>query len=126
MEKIIDIIDSIAYEKGLKVSDVEEALQQSLIQTARKMVDETLIFDAKINRANKELKLFQKIEVVKNDDERLTLEVLTDEEGWTKPNNKENYITIDEAKKLDPDLEVGDFLSYELEFENMGRNALLV
>jgi N utilization substance protein A len=123
MEKIIDIIDSIAYEKGLKVSDVEEALQQSLIQTARKMVDETLIFDAKINRANKELKLFQKIEVVKNDDERLTLEVLTDEEGWTKPNNKENYITIDEAKKLDPDLEVGDFLSYELEFENMGRNA---
>ena len=123
MEKIIDIIDSIAYEKGLKVSDVEEALQQSLIQTARKMVDETLIFDAKINRANKELKLFQKIEVVKNDDERLTLEVLTDEDGWTKPNNKENYITIDEAKKLDPDLEVGDFLSYELEFENMGRNA---
>jgi len=123
MEKIIDIIDSIAYEKGLKVSDVEEALQQSLIQTARKMVDETLIFDAKINRENKELKLFQKIEVVKNDDERLTLEVLTDEDGWTKPNNKENYITIDEAKKLDPDLEIGDFLSYELEFENMGRNA---
>ena len=27
MEKIIDIIDSIAYEKGLKVSEVEEALK---------------------------------------------------------------------------------------------------
>ena len=28
MEKIIDIIDSIAYEKGLKVSDVKNALKE--------------------------------------------------------------------------------------------------
>ncbi len=132
MDKIIDIIDSIAYEKGLKVTDVEEALQQSLIQTARKMVDESLVFDAQINRENKELKLFQKIEVVKNDDERLTAEfVMATREDWEtkqeveyeKPNNTENFISLDEAKKLDSDLEIGDFLNYDLEFESMGRNA---
>ncbi|MCK5110073.1 MAG: transcription termination/antitermination protein NusA [Arcobacteraceae bacterium] len=131
MDKIIDIIDSIAYEKGLKVSDVEEALKESLIKTAQKMVDETLVFGASINRAEKELKLSQKVEVVANDDERLTIEsiMVTKEnyEGETieyeQPNNTENFISLDEAKKLDEDLEIGDFLNYDLEFEGMGRNA---
>jgi hypothetical protein len=57
MEKIIDIIDSIAYEKGLKISEIEEALVESLIKTAEKMIDETLIFDASIDRENKNLKV---------------------------------------------------------------------
>jgi N utilization substance protein A len=127
MEKIIDIIDSIAYEKGLKVTDVEDALKESLIKTAQKMVDETLIFDATVNRKEKELKLFQKIEVVSDDDERLTIEsiTLTNDEGeeYTKINNKENFISLKEAKVLDPNLELGDFIRYDLEFESMGRNA---
>ena len=44
MDKIIDILDSIAYEKGLKITDVENALKEALIKTAQKMVDYTLIF----------------------------------------------------------------------------------
>ncbi len=132
MDKIIDIIDSIAYEKGLKVADVEEALKESLIQTAKKMIDQTLVFDSSINRAEKELKLFQKIEVVANDDFRLTAEFTkgTKEDWETKetieieiPNNPENFLPLDEAKELDADLAVGDFLNYDLEFEGMGRNA---
>ena len=132
MDKIIDIIDSIAYEKGLKVTDVEEALKESLIRTAKKMVDETLVFDASINRASKELKLFQKIEVVANDDYRLTAETTKEtkedrETGETieydKINNTENFLALEEAKELDADLVVGDFLNYDLEFESMGRNA---
>jgi len=132
MDKIIDIIDSIAYEKGLKVTDVEEALRESLVQTAKKMIDQTLIFDASINRAEKELKLFQKIEVVANDDERLTVEFTkgTKEDWETKemieieiPNNPENFLAHTEAKELDSDLDIGDFLNYDLEFEGMGRNA---
>ena len=71
MDKIIDILDSIAYEKGLKIDDVENALKEALIKTAHKMVDETLTFDANIDRANKKLELLQKIEVVNQDDERL-------------------------------------------------------
>ena len=64
MDKIIDILDSIAYEKGLKITDVENALKEALIKTAQKMVDFSLVFDAEIDKENKELKLFQKIEVV--------------------------------------------------------------
>lgn len=123
MEKIIDIIDSIAYEKGLKVSDVEQALKESLIATAKKMVDDTLDYEASINRQKKELKLAQKVLVVENDDERLTGDA-EDEEG--NPINEENFISIDEAKELDDSLDVGDTLSYDLEFESMGRNAATI
>lgn len=123
MDKIIDILDSIAYEKGLKITEVEEALKEALIITAKKMVDETLTFDAEIDRKNKQLKLFQKIEVVPNDDKRLSgLEV----DAYNNPINKENFITITEAYEIDPDLEIGDFMEYELEFENMGRNAATI
>jgi N utilization substance protein A len=123
MEKIIDIIDSIAYEKGLKISDVEESLKESLIATAKKMVDDTLDYEASINREKKELKLAQKVLVVENDDARL-LEDTQDEEG--KIISKENFISIDEAKELDSSLELGDSLSYDLEFESMGRNAATI
>jgi N utilization substance protein A len=127
MDKIVDIIDSIAYEKGLKISEIEIALQESLIKTAQKMIDETLIFDAKIDRKNKKLNLFQKIEIVPSSDERLTIEFTkeTNDDGieYEKINNKENFLSLDEAKKLDNELEIGDFLNYDLEFETMGRNA---
>lgn len=123
MEKIIDIIDSIAYEKGLKVSDVEEALKESLISTARKMVDDTLEYEASIDRANKELKLAQKVLVVPNEDKRL-LGYEVDEEGRTI--SEDNFLSLEEAKEIDEDLEIGDTLSYDLEFESMGRNAATI
>ena len=133
MEKIIDIIDSIAYEKGLKISDVENALKESLIKTAEKMQDDTLIYEAEIDRENKELKLSQKIEVVANDDVKLTGEAREEQNEWEKENgvegkliNPENFLSVEEAKEIDPDLEVGDFLSYDLEFESMGRNAATI
>jgi N utilization substance protein A len=123
MDKIIDILDSIAYEKGLKIDDVENALKEALIKTAEKMVDPTLKFDAEIDRQNKKLELFQKIEVVENNDDRL-YEDLVDEYG--NPINKDNYIPIEEAIEIDPDVEIGDFVNYDLEFENMGRNAATI
>ena len=133
MEKIIDIIDSIAYEKGLKVSDVENALRESLIKTAEKMQDDALIYEAEIDRENKELKLSQKIEVVSNEDVKLSGEAREEQNEWEKENdvegkiiNAENFLSLDEAKEIDPDLEIGDFLSYDLEFESMGRNAATI
>ncbi|MGB5793698.1 transcription termination factor NusA [Poseidonibacter sp.] len=123
MDKIIDILDSIAYEKGLKIEDVENALKEALIKTAEKMVDETLRFDANVNREKKKLELFQKIEVVASGDEKLTGEV---EDEYGNEINAENFIELEEAKEIDADLEIGDFLDYDLEFENMGRNAATI
>ena len=121
MDKIIDILDSIAYEKGLKIEEVETALKEALIKTAEKMVDETLTFDANIDRANKKLELSQKVEVVPDGDSR---SLGLDAEGNNI--NSENFIELTEAKEIDSDLEVGDTVDYDLEFENMGRNAATI
>ncbi|NVJ52424.1 MAG: transcription termination/antitermination protein NusA [Campylobacteraceae bacterium] len=121
MDKIIDILDSIAYEKGLKVEEVETALKEALIKTAEKMVDETLTFDANIDRVNKKLELSQKVEVVPDGDSR---SLGLDKEGNNI--NPENFIELSEAQEIDPDLEVGDTVDYDLEFENMGRNAATI
>jgi len=133
MEKIIDIIDSIAYEKGLKVSDVENALKESLIKTAEKMQDDTLVYEADIDRVNKKLKLAQKIVIVANDDIKLTGDATEEPNEWEKENgvegkeiNPENFLSIDDAKEIDSSLEIGDTLSYDLEFESMGRNAATI
>jgi len=133
MEKIIDIIDSIAYEKGLKVSDVENALKESLIKTAEKMQDDTLVYEADIDRVNKKLKLAQKIIIVANDDIKLTGDAREEPNEWEKENgvegkeiNPENFLSIDDAKEIDSELEIGDTLSYDLEFESMGRNAATI
>ena len=123
MDKIIDILDSIAYEKGLRIEDVENALKEALIKTAKKMVDETLVFDANIDRENKKLELSQKVEVVPDGDNR-TLGIGQDEYG--NDINPENFIELSEAKEIDDDLEVGDTVDYDLEFENMGRNAATI
>jgi len=123
MDKIIDILDSIAYEKGIKSENVETALKEALIKTGEKMVDHTLKFDAEIDRKNKRLKLFQKVEVVNDDDKRLLGEELDQYENIINP---ENFIPLTEAKEIDADLDIGDFLDYDLEFENMGRNAATI
>lgn len=123
MDKIIDILDSIAYEKGLQIKDVENALKEALIKTAEKMVEETLVFDANIDRDNKKLELSQKVEVVPDGDSR-TLGLGEDEYG--NAINPENFIELTEAKEIDSDLEVGDTVNYDLEFENMGRNAATI
>ncbi len=123
MDKIIDILDSIAYEKGLQIENVENALKEALIKTAEKMVDETLRFDANIDRENKKLQLSQKIEVLAVGDAKLTGEV---EDEYGNEINAGNFIDLDEAKEIDEDLEIGDFIDYDLEFENMGRNAATI
>lgn len=123
MDKIIDILDSIAYEKGLKIENVETALKEALVKTAEKMVDLTLKFDAEIDKENKKLNLFQKVEIVADDDARLLANAVDE---YDNPLNMDNYLTLEESKDIDADLEVGDFINYDLEFENMGRNAATI
>ncbi|MBT3279899.1 MAG: transcription termination/antitermination protein NusA [Campylobacteraceae bacterium] len=135
MDKILDILDSIAHEKALTLTQVEEALIEALVRTAKKMGDYTLEYGASIDKENKKLNLFQKIEVLSNDDERLTAETVKgerfDKETRRKveadvPNNTDNFISLDNAKELDEDLEIGDFVQYDMEFEHMGRNAATI
>ena len=116
MEKIINIIESIAHEKGLKMSEAKEAVSTALIRTAQKVFGEEYDYAVNIDEKKKELNLFQKVLVVADDDERLEENT---EEG-------EKYIALSEAKEADEELEIGDEITYQLSLDNMGRTAAAI
>ncbi|EHK4960517.1 transcription termination/antitermination protein NusA [Campylobacter upsaliensis] len=107
MEKIADIIESIANEKNLELESVKDKVITALINTAKKIYGEEYEFFVD----KKTLSLYQKILIVADDDERL------DE-------NKESFIAISKAKKEAKDAEIGDELTYECSLENLGRTAV--
>jgi len=110
MEKIIDIIDSIAHEKGLKPESVKEAFKTAVIQTAKRVICGNCDFEVEIDEKNKQYTLYQKITVVNSDDKRLEEE-------------PEKYISLTEAKELDSDVELADELTSEVSLEDYGRSA---
>ncbi len=112
MEKIVDIIDSIAHEKNLDVENVTNAIKTAIIRTAKKVLGEELEFDVDIDKQSKKANVFQKVTVVADDDERAN-------------EDSEKYITLNEAKEIDPDVEIGDELRYPIDFEGLGRTAAL-
>lgn len=107
MEKISDIIESIANEKNLELEAVKERVIKALINTAKKTYGEQYEFFVD----EKSLKLFQKIIVVADDDERLQDE-------------NEHFISISKARAESSEIELGDELVYECSLENLGRTAV--
>jgi N utilization substance protein A len=110
LEKILDIINSIAYEKGLAIESVKAGVKEALISTAKRAIGEEFDFDVDIDEKNKRVKLFKKITVIADDDERVEEHL--------------KYIPLSEAKDVDEEIEIGDFLEYEEDLENYGRTAI--
>ena len=108
MERISDIVESIANEKGLEYKDALECIKKAFIQTAKKVISPKLEYDVIIDEATKELHLYEHILVVADSDERL---------------DDEHFISLKKAHEIDPGLEIGDSLNYELNLENYGRTA---
>ena len=113
MGKILNIIESIAHEKGLKLDEAKEAVSIALINTAKKVFGENYEYVVDIDSETKELNLYQKLLVVASDDDRL----------YENNENGEKYIDIEDAKENDPDIEIGDEITYLISLDDMGRTA---
>lgn len=112
MEKILDIADAIAHEKGLKTEKVLEALKAAFVQTAKRVINQNFAFEAQVDKATKTINLVQTITVVANDDEKL-------QDAHTAP----AYISISDAREYDDQVELGDQLQIEHSLEEHGRTA---
>lgn len=110
MEKILDIIEGISYEKGLPIESVSEAVKEAIVKVAKETLDSNISYEAEIDKRNKTLHLYQVISVCENDS--------PDAE------DKNNFIPLSEAKKHDNDIKIGDELRYELSLEDMSRSAV--
>ncbi|MBK1971432.1 transcription termination factor NusA [Campylobacter sp. TTU_617] len=107
MEKITDIIESIANEKNLDLESVKDKVIIALINTAKKIYGQE--YDFFVDK--KSLKLYQKITIIADNDERLS-------------ENNESFIALSKARKEAGEVEVGDELTYECSLENLGRTAV--
>jgi len=112
MEKILDIAESIANEKGLAVDKVIEALKNAFVQTAKRVIDKNYEFEAVIDNNTKSINIIRTITVVSDDDEKLK-----DEELASK------YISLSDAKEYDEQADIGDQLQEEYDLEKYGRTA---
>ena len=82
-------------------------VKTAFIQTAKRLFGEQFIYDSEVDPVTKKVKLYQKVQVVADNDERA---------------GQDNFIAISEAKKHG-DAEIGDELSYDINIENLGRTA---
>ncbi len=112
MEKILDIVDAIANEKGLKPEKVTEALKGAFVQTAKRVINPKFAFEAVINNQTKTIDIIQTITVVADNDERLQ-----------DPEIAPAYISIKDAREYDDQVELDDQLQIPHELEEYGRTG---
>ena len=112
MEKILDIAEAIAHEKGLAPEKVLEALKTAFIQTAKRVINKNFAFEAYIDDATKSIKILQTITVVNDDDARLQDEELAPA-----------YMSISDAREYDDQVELDDQLQMDHNLEDYGRTA---
>lgn len=112
MEKILDIAEAIAHEKGLSPEKVLEALKTAFVQTAKRVIDQNFAYEAQVDDETKSIKVIQTITVVPDEDERLLDEELAPA-----------YISITEAREYDDQVELDDQLQVEHDLEEYGRTG---
>ena len=106
-EEMLQVANNVAQEKGIDKDSVFEAMEMALEKAARVKYGFERDIRVQINRDNGDIKLNSYLEVV---------EYLSEEE-------QAKQITIEEAKKIQPNIDVGEFIIKELPPIDLGRVA---
>jgi N utilization substance protein A len=96
-------IDQIAKDKGIDKRTIISALEEAMKQAARRKFGQEKEIEARFNPETSEIELFEFREVV---------ETVTDRDA---------HITLENAKKLDPEAEIGDEIGVKLDTADFGR-----
>lgn len=112
MEKILDIAEAIAHEKGLTPDKVLGALKTAFVQTAKRVINRNFAFEAYVDEATKSIKIIQTITVVADEDPRLLDEEIAPA-----------YISLSDAREYDDQVELDDQLQIDHSLEDHGRTG---
>lgn len=107
MEKMLDIVELIAYEKGIQAESVIDLVKECLIKIASEELSEDAVFSVETDEKERTLKLFQRVIVCEDGAE----------DGL-------NSVSLSKAREFNTDVNVGDEFNYEISLENMSRNAI--
>ena len=96
-------IEQLAKDKGIDRETIIGALEEAMVQAARKKFGQEKEIEARFNRETAEIELFEFREVV----ERIT--------------DPTTQILLDRAREFDPDAEMGDEIGVKLDTADFGR-----
>ncbi|MCS7280643.1 MAG: transcription termination factor NusA [Desulfobacterota bacterium] len=99
------VIEQVGKEKGIPKETIIKVLEEALLQTCKKKFGQHLDLEARYNEELDEIEIFQFKTVVEN------------------PKNTDTEISIEEAKKHDPECMVGDSIGIKLDTSALGRIA---
>jgi N utilization substance protein A len=103
---IVAAIGTVTKEKSISMDLVIESLRDALCTAAKRYLGTPTNVEAKVDREKGLLEVYTRQTVV---------ETITD---------PEKEITVEEAKKIDPELEAGDELMQDLDIDLFGRTAI--
>lgn len=107
-KEILMVADAVSNEKGVSREVIFEAIESALATATRKLYDnEEMECRVTVDRKTGEYQTFRQWTVVENEE----------------PVDEACQISLDEAKKKDPELEVGSVLEEEIENVEFGRIA---
>ncbi|STQ86550.1 transcription termination/antitermination protein NusA [Helicobacter muridarum] len=110
MEKILDIVEAIASENDVPKERVIEAIRESMINMAKREIDDLANFAVNQDDANRDLQLVQKMIVCSDEEFNEDLE--------------STHIPLSEAKSLVDSVDINDELEYQINLESMNRNVV--
>ncbi|MGH7830072.1 MAG: NusA N-terminal domain-containing protein, partial [Candidatus Binatia bacterium] len=99
------VLDQVKRDKGIPKEILVEAIESAMVSAARKKYGHDSILEAQYNEEIGEIELFQFRNVV---------ETVT---------NPELEITLEAARKMDPDAQLGDELGEKIDANQFGRIA---
>ncbi|MBF0622852.1 MAG: transcription termination/antitermination protein NusA [Magnetococcales bacterium] len=108
--EILQIADQLAREKGIDREIVIEAMEQAIQTASRKKYGSNKNIQAKFDRKSGEFNLFQLREVVDSEDD----------DSFENP---DVHIALEQARKLNPGAQLGDFIAESLPPIEFGRIA---
>lgn len=108
MDKILDIIEIIAYEKGLQIEVIQNIVKNEILKLAKNGIDNDMNFVVDFDKKDKMIKLFHKLKVV-DDDFEISKE------------DSKKLIKISQARK-NGNVSIGDEILFELNIDNLELN----
>jgi len=102
---LLEALDQLEEEKGISKEEVFQILEKALMSAYRKNFGSSKNVEVKIDRNTGSIKLYQILEVVENVE------------------NPALQISLEDAKKIDPEAQIGSIVKRELNAKKFGRIA---
>ncbi len=118
-KEILLVVDAVSNEKGVDKEIIFDAIEAALASATRKRHAEDIEARVSIDRDSGEYTTFRRWEVVEEAPEgELSEDDDAEEVGYQHPSRQ---ILLEEARKINPDIQLGDYIEEPLESVEFGR-----